>query len=260
MGAVHDVFERLDAAGNLAEAIWPKVAANWLRRCHDWYAANPMRLSGTITTARALREIHIGQRLLEKRDEGNIEYYIEGVDNTWTFPNASRTQLTVTYGTYEGEDPLEYIYKQMEDPQSVRLADCASLDVIEAIVQRCRYEPHNASEGGELRLTHGGEGFEIGGSGAAPDESTLDTVGKSLLEEGASSFFGGTKPQSDPTMIPTPDIENDQAKQLANGNPFATVRKTPGSFGADQLRRNEDPLAGYDERDMSDDPIVGLTE
>lgn len=258
------------ASTNPAYRVWPKVLANWLRRCHDWYATTPMQLSGTITTTRALPEIHIGQRVLEKRDEGSVEYYVEGVENEWTFPNASHTQLTLTYGEYEPRGALlDFIYKQMEDPQSTRLKECSSHDTsiagtIAFLTQGCRFEPHSADPDVARILTHGGEGFEVGGPGVAsiPDASDLEAAGKSLLEEGAASLFGGaTKPQSDPSMIPTPDIENDQATALANGDAGATVYKPPGSpFGVDQLRRNEDPLQGFDEPDALDDPIYGLTE
>lgn len=256
------------ASGSAAENAWPKVLANWLRRCHDWYVATPMQLSGTITTSRALPEIHIGQRLLEKRDEGAIEYYIEGVENSWTYPNASRTSLTVTYGTYEREDLLGFIYRQMEDPKSVRLKDCSAHSTslqgtVDFITQNCRFEPHSGDEDIEFVLTHGGDGFEVGGGGisSVSDVSALESAGKSMLEEGAANVFGGNKPQSEPSMIPTPDIENDQARELATGSTMAFVRKPPGApFGADQLRRNEDPLAGYDEPEATDDPTFGLSD
>lgn len=255
------------AAGGDVEKAWPKVLANWLRRCHDWYVATPMQLSGTITSTRALPEIRVGQRLKENREEGAIEYYIEGVDNMWSYPNASRTQVTCTYGTYEGENPLDFIYRQMEDPKSVRLAECSAHPesvegTVDFLTQGCRFEPHSAEGGPEtLLLTHGGEGFELGGSPTLPDASALEEAGKSMLEEGAADVFGSSKPQADPSMIPNPDIENDQARELATGNVSAAIRKPPGStFGADQLKRNEDPLAGYDEADATDDPTYGLAD
>lgn len=88
-----------------------RLAADWLKRLHDWYATAPFELSGTLRTTRMMPEIRIGQRVVEIREEGRIEYYVEGVSHSWQYPGGGSTTLTVTRGEYEVDDILEYVYR-----------------------------------------------------------------------------------------------------------------------------------------------------
>jgi hypothetical protein len=77
---------------------WYQLAANWLRRIHDWYSVAPFQLSGSLVLSRPFPEIRIGQRVLVKDPDGDIEFYVEGVDQAWQYPGRGSTTLTVTRG------------------------------------------------------------------------------------------------------------------------------------------------------------------
>ncbi len=104
-----------------------RLAANWLKRIHDWYGVAPFQLSGTITTTRMFPEIRIGERIQELRDEGTVTYYVEGVDHNWSHPGAGSTTITVTHGQYATEPALADLYAQYETPA----ANAAALDAID---------------------------------------------------------------------------------------------------------------------------------
>lgn len=226
------------------DELWPVLAANWLRRAHDWYVVAPMQLQGTIETTRLLPEIRMGQRLREKRDEGEIEYYIESVDHDWAYPGAGHSTFTVTRGQYKGEDLLSMMYKQINTPKSTKMSDFGDvLSAVESVMQGRKYE-----------VLHGGDGFDLGGT---PDLADLEEAGKSLISEGASAF-GSKGPKPDRAMIPDQDRENDQANRIADGDVNAKISVPIGTnFGKDALARGDDPLAGFDD-DANDDPLLGL--
>lgn len=108
----YDIDEKSSPTDPGAESI-ADMAANWLRKVHDWYAVAPYELSGTITTARVMPEIRIGERVFERREaEPGIMYYVEGVDHSWQYPGAGQTILTVTRGEYEDDDLLGRVYEE----------------------------------------------------------------------------------------------------------------------------------------------------
>lgn len=237
----------LSAFVDEGDEIWPVLAANWLRRAHDWYVIAPMQLQGTIESTRLLPEIRMGQRLLEKRDEGDIEFYIESVDHAWSYPRSGHSTFTVTRGQYKGEDLLAMIYKQINTPKSPKLGDFVSdaLSAVDSVMQVRKYE-----------VLHGGDGFELDG---APDLADLEEVGKSLISEGASPF-SSQGPKPDRTMIPEPDRENDQADRIADGDVNAKIQVPFGSdFGKEALERGDDPLAGFDDS-QNNDPLFGIDD
>lgn len=100
-----------------------RLAARFLKKVHDWYVIAPFELSGTIATSRVFPEIRIGQRVREERAEGTIVYYVEGVQHTYNYPGPGKTTLTLTRGEYEGDDLLEYVYEQYEQPRSLSAAE-----------------------------------------------------------------------------------------------------------------------------------------
>ena len=138
-----------------------RLAANWLKRIHDWYGVAPFQLSGTITTTRMFPEIRIGQRIQELRDEGTVTYYVEGVDHQWSYPGAGSTTITLTHGQYDGVSALADLYTQYETPaanaaalnafddqakRDQRAEDLALLDVQQNRVPGDNVNPASADE------------------------------------------------------------------------------------------------------------------
>lgn len=75
----------------------------------DWYAINPYLLHGSISLARGIPQIHIGQRVIiptnnPKQTEGDRSFYVEGVAHNWTFGSMTRTDLDVTRGWIGTDD------------------------------------------------------------------------------------------------------------------------------------------------------------
>lgn len=100
-----------------------RLAARFLKKVHDWYVIAPFELSGTIATSRVFPEIRIGHRVKEERNEGTIVYYVEGVQHTYNYPGPGKTTLTLTRGEYEGDDLLEHVYAQYEQPRALSAAE-----------------------------------------------------------------------------------------------------------------------------------------
>ncbi len=111
-----------------------KLAANWLKRVHDWYGVAPWQLSGTITLSRMHPEIRIGTRVREHRADGPVTYYVEGVDHQWNYPGAGSTTLTVTHGQYDDvvKTPLDLLYEQYEGRKTTSAAASAAVGSPEA--------------------------------------------------------------------------------------------------------------------------------
>lgn len=100
---------------------WLKLLAAWLKKVHDWYSIAPFELSGTLRCSRIFPEIVVGTRLVEERRNGHkVDYYVEGVDHSWTYGSNGTTQLTVTRGEYEDDNLLAYVYKQYDVSDSDR--------------------------------------------------------------------------------------------------------------------------------------------
>jgi hypothetical protein len=240
--------------------IWPQLLANWLQRVHDWYSVAPMQLSGTITGSRLFPDIFIGSRLIETRDEGDVEYYVEGVDDEWRYGYPGSTTFTVTRGQYVGEDLLAEVYKQMRSPSlPVRLEDCSIAPIEDAILQGCKFTPQSGAGLLENAFSHG-----VGMSAATADGTELPE-GTELEEPGASTVGAGaalhapSQSQPDPSMVPPQGAAAAQADAIAAGNPAALASTPAGRpYTKAAMERGEDPLAGYDADEMNSDPIAGL--
>lgn len=90
---------------------WIQLAALWTKIIHDWYCIAPWQMTGTLTLTRLAPGIRIGHRIIEERAEGDVEYYVEGVSHSWSYPGAGVTTLTVTRGEYIGENLLKHYYE-----------------------------------------------------------------------------------------------------------------------------------------------------
>jgi hypothetical protein len=225
------------------------MACNWLRKAHDWYCVAPWQVSGTIGTTQVKPGIRIGNRLIERRDEGDMEFYVEGVTHDWHYPGAAHTSLTVTRGQYIGEDLIGAYRAEMNEGSI--LPDCkpgdhASGDVIQDILDTCKFVP-DPSPGGPplLNIDHG---FDLA------DATYLELPGAAI------TAMSGKPPTTNPDrgMVPDPDVESAQAAEIAGGNPSAKVKRAAKlPFDKTALKRREDPLKGYDTL-TNDDPIAGI--
>lgn len=199
------------------------VAANWLRKLHDWYAIAHLQMSGTITSTRIFPEIRIGTVLKEKRLDGVIEYYVEGVANNWTYGSNGSTALTLTRGEYDDSSLLKDLYKREFETEIVNQD---LLTQVDAIV------------------------------GAKAVEDLAEDVLKDLESETVGKSTDS--PYIDEYLAADEEIETSetkQAKQLAEGNSDALAPKEAADiFGEEAL--NEESLIGTEFGNP--DPIAGL--
>ncbi len=101
---------------------WLSVSRTWLRIVHDWYVIAPFQYTGSIESTYLRPEIRIGSRLLEHRyDEVDWEYYVEGVEHTYTYPGSGNSTFKLTRG-----QPTDAMYLQQQYAKYVG-TDIASL-------------------------------------------------------------------------------------------------------------------------------------
>ena len=83
-----------------------KVLLRWALLMDHWYQHNIEYLNGTMVT-RAFPEIRVGYRLdiLERRES----YYVESVQQKWTYPNPMTTTLQLSRGQRNDPYPV-YVY------------------------------------------------------------------------------------------------------------------------------------------------------
>lgn len=204
---------------------WLGVGANWLARIHDWYAPAPMQRSGSITTTRVMPEIRIGKRVVEKRPEGNIQFYVEGVTHDWQYPGAGRTTLTVTRGEYDDEDLLNFVYQDYDRADAVQSITTAQDEL----------------------------------QGGLPEALVVETDATgdlSAVAAAAAAAFLRPATPGEPGMLPIPTEESSQAALLAAGvtqDALPPVQPLPGG-----VLLNLDALG--DPEALWDDPLAGLDE
>lgn len=245
----------------LEKTAWFQVAANWLRRIHDWYSVAPMQVSGTLDLTRLFPEIRIGQRVLERRSEGDLEFYVEGVEHRWSYPNAGKTMLTVTRGEYISGFPLlAVVYEELENRevltnrQACMIADkdVTFENTLKSIQNNCKFITAEASVDDENADFFGfGEADELFAEFREGTEAlSLGIEGGVLKEDG----------QQDASMIPSGDVENAQARELTTNPNAAVVVRTPSDqFFIDELIGGEDPLAVTETTDGLD-PLEGFVQ
>jgi hypothetical protein len=94
---------RYVAKDDLAQGAWLNERKVWQKLVTDWYAPNPYFLGGVLSAGILLPEARIGTRVKYNTgsDKTSERYYLEGVENKYTFTkngHSGRTNLTVTRG------------------------------------------------------------------------------------------------------------------------------------------------------------------
>lgn len=260
------------------QANFLNLTANWLRRIHDWYSVAPFQLSGTLITSRIMPEIRVGERIREKRPDGNIQFYCEGIENSWFYPKNGKSTLTVTRGEYEGTDHLQKIYNQIRSPDALTAIDCTftpstreddlaritgiqppgggGLDVVDQILAGCKFVAVSADDD-NAEFEFGAAIPDVGGVAGAADIAGA-AAGALASELGDALGDEPVEPPSNPNMVPSDDSENAQASEIATTNPDAPLKKpTTGPFTQEDLESGDDPLQELDES-SSDDPLFGI--
>lgn len=215
---------------------WIGVAGNWLRRCHDWHCVATRELSGTLMTSRLRPEIRIGQKVTERRAEGEIEYYVEAVTNSWAMGGAGTTQLSVTRGEYVGEDLLGQVYEELGD-RTPRTRISLEVDA-----------------SGEIT----GEGLtdEDDNSGLVSEDAflSLDTGEESPALDEALQLVDDFLSPSEADARRAHNGEREQTVEDPTQTEQAQSQETPEDFGQEELENGEeipadfnDPLAGLDD-------------
>lgn len=110
---------------------WAQLGVDWTKKIFDWYSVSPLQVSGTIGLTRIFPEIRIGMRLIESRTDGDMSYYVEGVEHSWGYPGTGSTSVTVTRGQPKDVDLLKKVYAELLVPVSAA-ANFNPLDVINA--------------------------------------------------------------------------------------------------------------------------------
>jgi hypothetical protein len=97
---LHQATPYLSPAGGDNEVVTAKA---WVRLLRDWYAPNPVFLSGTATISYLAPGVRIGERLRIRMRDGSVEeFYVEAVDHRFTKqPSGAAhgsTTLSITRG------------------------------------------------------------------------------------------------------------------------------------------------------------------
>lgn len=89
--------------GKVDQAANRRVLVRWALMLDHWYQHNIEYLNGTITT-RAFPEIRVGFRLdIKDRRES---YYVEGVNQSWSYPNPMTSTFTLSRGQRNDPYPV----------------------------------------------------------------------------------------------------------------------------------------------------------
>ena len=238
------------------------LAANWLKKLHDWYAIAPMQLSGSISTTRIFPEIRIGERLKEERQDGSIFYYVEGVDHSWSYPGAGTSMITVTRGEYEADNLLEKLYLDYDVPVrttetcldeaslATREVDLTLDDFIRQRANACRWALAQTDDANATVQSIAPEQEP----GAIADENL------SLVSEGATPPVAAT--QKDAEMIPLlDDTMSGQAQAIVEGTTQDPVPPAPENSVPTEaeLAGNPLPVESLEQnRDIVTPPDDGL--
>ena len=236
-----------------------RLASNWLKKVHDWFSIAPRELSGQLVTSRAMPEIRIGERIQEKRAEGNITYYCEGVDTGWSYPNAGTTTLTVTRGEYEDEHLLEDLYATYESPAALTARemcfipeDASPNEIEDLFAEGCSFIVPETPRALLLLEGRRGEGFigEDDGFTVSGGETAQRSLGSDL----DSSLYSDPTERSAPDagMLPIIESFSDSAPTVVTAEPGTVI------LSQRSLERGE-PIEGLDLSENFD-PLAGLGE
>jgi hypothetical protein len=83
-----------------------RLLVRWALIVDHWFQHNLEYLTGTFST-RAFPEIRVGYRLDIK--ERNESYYVEGVNHSWSYPNAMQSTFTVSRGQRNNPFPIHVL-------------------------------------------------------------------------------------------------------------------------------------------------------
>jgi hypothetical protein len=265
------------------------LAANWLKRLHDWYGVAHMQLSGTLHTTRVFPEIRIGEKVSERRSDGDVSYYVESVENSWTYPGAGASTLTVTHGEIEADEALlDILYRQYESLSIVTQDDCVELlpvetlkganieeeELIAQLAAGCGLQaPNVLLDQAQQESLDPGE-FILNGTNITRTElEGAGSSGRGLVSEGAIPDDTALGLTPDPEMIPSlGDIEASHALAAATGATTETVPDVEAETQADDIALSQealeegrpiavppdDPFQGTDFSNV--DPLAGIEE
>lgn len=248
-----------------------RLAGAWLKKVHDWYAVAPFELSGTIQTTRIMPEIRIGERIREVRDEGNIIYYVEGVQHNWSYEQGGRTTLTLTRGEYEEEELLAYVYEQLDAPIVASAPEQCFVDAgtsaeatneyLDQLARGCAFSVVTTDDEGAAIETASaaGEGFGLGA-----DDENAQLATRTLASEDPEGRGNDTNAFAqggarDTEMVPA--IDDSMPQQVGSAEEISGAgAPAPDTFDQAALERGDDiPLDGLDDvSTISDDPLAGL--
>jgi hypothetical protein len=245
------------------------LAANWLKRIHDWYAVAPLQMTGQIKTTRVMPEIRVGERLRERRRDGSVFYYVEGINHDWMYPGPGVSTITVTRGEFKGDNLLDAIYAQYDAPRIVREEDCLITgkdftreqegdDLIRALARGCRFavveergveslETFESIEEAQAAL----EGLVAEGAptpeslGQTPDPEMVPNLADTEAAHATLIAEGLTQDTVPPTVVEEPEIDLVfTLEDLESGRQIPIAEDDPGA--AIDLE-SDDPLAGIEE-------------
>jgi len=209
-------------------AIWLSVASVWMRIIHDWYVIAPLQYTGTIEMSYLRPEIRLGDRIYENRlpegtalDEGSWaewEYYVEGVQHSYNYPNDGRTVLTLTRGQPRGRDFLTDQYRRYAGIDLSTLPGDAEQEIIELPVATETADTSGAGDplvgtGNDLTATSpGSTGQRAGDAGGADAPidggATVVSTPDPAEEEGITDIeLGGLGVVDEQPTDETTDIE-----------------------------------------------------
>lgn len=184
---------------------WLSVSRTWLRIIHDWYVIAPLQYTGTIVTSRVFPEIRIGSRLIEERyGEGPWEYYVEGVEHSYSYPGAGTTTLTLTRGQPVGAD---FLFTQYQKYAGV---DVSSLSDVEV-------------RGGEIAALYSLDALADPGFGNTADSSSIPdwndlearNTASREMEVAASPWDGAPSDPAATPAVATSDVTPPAAEEDA---------------------------------------------
>ena len=242
-----------------------RLSARWLKKCHDWFAIAPFELSGQISTTRLQPEIRIGHRVREVRNDENIVYYVEEVENSYDYGDKgprSSTTLTLTRGEYENDDLLDFIYEEYENgshalsgPENC-FVDAAtgildSQELFDQLARGCTFRVPNVGEGDPTSTGVGEITDDVGGHRVLEAERDGTCFRNEDPDALAAHQQQTTLDDTEPTVgdtdaIPPPGETEDAGRR-------------PGEPAVDQASVEQGaPIDdGFDD---SNDPLFGLTE
>lgn len=234
--------------GVISDGNLPRQASNWLRRCHDWHAPAIYELSGNLTTSRLRPEIRIGQKIKEHHQDGLIEYYIESVNNSWTYGSAGRTQVTVSRGEYEGENHLQRVYELLEQAEVAATRSISSVTIGEEAF------------GGEGVIGERTDLTDFIESEGQSREVVRESSGDPIPREGSISWQELIQRTDDPLSPSEMD-----ASRAYRGEPEQTIEAPTNegqtasteSFGREALENHEPILI---EEGTNSDPLWGVDD